>query len=243
MRQTSVWLFLPGLVAPFCVHVSARARVWAAALVVAGMTPLAALLVYWGGLLPSSGVQTDPGVFRLRDVCLSLAVVGLWGLLLVPADDVRALAERLRFKGGVALLSAAVLALLAIAGGVMASLHGGDPYGIGLLGRVSQAWWKVLGTSLVWWIFVPLGAATLAALVATRWKRPVDRVLVLALVAIVVSTAANTTWYQRYVDFAVLLLLGGLVASGSARVRAVDVLRWTGVVAISLLWTVVLARA
>jgi Dolichyl-phosphate-mannose-protein mannosyltransferase len=243
MRQTSVWLFLPGLLAPYCVHVSTRARVWAAALAVAGVAPLAALVVYWGGLLPTGGVQTDPGVFRLRDVCLSLAVIGLWGLLLVPADDAQTLFERLRFKGRAAVVAAAVLGLLAVAGGVMASLLGGDPYGMGLLSRVGQAWWRVLGTSLAWWIFVPLGAATLTALVITHWRRSVDRILVVALAAITLSTAASTTWYERYVDFAVLFLLGGLVASGSARVRGVDILRWVGVVAISVLWTVKLARA
>ena len=243
MRQTSVWLFLPGLMAPFCVPLSARDRARAAALVVAGLVPLAALLVSWGGLLPSGAVQAGSGMFRLRDVCLSLAVVGLWGLLLVPADEARALSAKLGSTGLVAVVGATVLGLLAMAGGAMASLRGGDPYGIGLLGRVGQAWWRVLGTSLVWWIFVPLGAATLAALVVTRWRRPADRVLIVALVAIVLSTAASTTWYERYVDFAVLFLLGGLVASGGSRVRPVDVLRWSGVVAISLLWTVMVARA
>jgi hypothetical protein len=243
MRQTSVWLFLPGLMAPFCVPLSARDRARAAALVVAGLVPLAALLVSWGGLLPSGAVQAGSGMFRLRDACLSLAVVGLWGLLLVPADEARALSAKLGSTGLVAVVGATVLGLLAMAGGAMASLRGGDPYGIGLLGRVGQAWWRVLGTSLVWWIFVPLGAATLAALVVTRWRRPADRVLIVALVAIVLSTAASTTWYERYVDFAVLFLLGGLVASGGSRVRPVDVLRWSGVVAISLLWTVMVARA
>jgi hypothetical protein len=90
---------------------------------------------------------------------------------------------------------------------------------------------------------VPLGAAVLAALFATRWRRPSDRVLLVALAAIVLSCAANTTWYQRYVDFAVLLLLGGLVASGAARVRRLDALRWAGILLISLLWAAVLTRA
>lgn len=242
MRQIAVWVFLPGLEALTCVRVPSRARAWGAAIVVLGAAPLAVLLVSWGGLLPSGSVQADPSVFRLRNVCLSLAVVGLWGLLLAPADDLRALPDRLHVRGVLAVSAAAVAGLIVVAAGTMASLLGGDPYGIGLLGRLGKAWWRVLGTSLVWWIFVPLGAAVLVALVVTRWRRLRDRVLVVALAAIVLSGAANTTWYERYVDFAVFLLLGGLVASGDARVRRVDVLRWVGILMISLLWTAVLAR-
>jgi hypothetical protein len=243
MRQIAVWLFLPALAALFCVRVPPRARAWGAALVVLGLAPLAALLVDWGSLLPPGTAQAGTGMYRLRDVCLSLAVVGLWGLLLTPADDLRALPHRLHFRGALAVAGAAVVGLVAVAGGAMTSLQGGDPYGIGLVGKIGQAWWRVLGTSLVWWIFVPLGAALLVALAVTRWQRLPDRILVVALAAIVVSCAANTTWYQRYVDFGVLLLLAGLVASGEARVRGVDALRWAGVLVISLLWTMVVATA
>jgi 4-amino-4-deoxy-L-arabinose transferase-like glycosyltransferase len=243
MRQSAAWLFVAGLVAVFCVRVPSRSRAWGAAIVTLGVVPLAALLVRWGGLLPSGAAQAGSGVFRLRNVCLSLAVVGLWGVLLAPADGIAALPGRLHRRGVLAVAAAALVGLTAVAAGAMASLRGGDPYGIGLLGRVGQAWWRVLGTSLVWWTFVPLGAAVLAALFATRWRRPSDRVLLIALAAIVLSCAANTTWYQRYVDFAVLLLLGGLVASGAARVRRLDALRWLGILLISLLWTAVLARA
>jgi len=243
MRQVAVWLFLPALVALFSVRVPPRARAWGAALIMLGVAPVTALLMSWGGLLPSGIAQADLGVYRLRDVCLSLAVVGLWGLLLTPAEDIQALPGRLRRRGAMAVAAAVALGLIAMAAGVMTSLQGGDPYGIGLVGRIGEAWSRVGGTSLVWWILVPLGAAAVVALVVTRWRRLPDRILVVALAALVLSGAANTTWYQRYMDFAVLLLLGGLVASGRARVRRVDSLRWVGVVVISLLWTAVLAGA
>ena len=243
MRQVAAWLFLPALAALFSVGVPPRARAWGAALIALGMAPLAALLVSWGGLLPSGGVQVDPSVYRLRNACFCLAVVGLWGLLLTPAEDIQALPGRLQRRGAAAVAAAVALSLIAMAAGVMTSLRGGDPYGIGLVGRIGEAWWRLLGTSLVWWILVPLGAAVIVALVVTRWRRLPDRILVVALAAVVLSGAANTTWYQRYVDFAVLLLLGGLVASGRARVRRVDALRWAGIVVISLLSTAVLAKA
>jgi hypothetical protein len=149
MRQSAAWLFAAALAAVFCVRVPSRGRAWGAAIVTLGVVPLAALLVHWGGLLPSGAAQAGPDVFRLRNVCLSLAVVGLWGVLLAPADDIRALPDRLHRRGVLAVAVAALVGLTAVAAGVMASLRGGDPYGIGLLGRVGQAWWRVLGTSLV----------------------------------------------------------------------------------------------
>ena len=243
MRQITAWLFLPAFVAWSSVRVSPRVRAWGAAIAMAGAVPLAALLVSWGGLLPSGGVQSDPTVYRLRNVCLSLAVVGLWGLLLAPADDVRALPQRLRRGGLVVVAAAAGGGLVAVALGVMASLQGGDPYGIGLVGKVGQAWPRLFGASLAWWILVPVGTAVIATLAVTRWRRLRDRILVVALAAIVLSCAANTTWYERYIDFAVLLLLGALVASGEAPVRRVDWWRWVGIVAISLIWTVMTALA
>ena len=111
--------------------------------------------------------------------------------------------------------------------------------GIGFMGMMGEVWWHVFGTSLVWWILVPLGAAAIVALIVTRWRRLPDRILVVALTAVVLSSAANTLWFQRYVDFAVLLTLCGLVACGGARVRRIDVLRWVGIVGISLAWGVV----
>ena len=142
-----------------------------------------------------------------------------------------------------ACVAAAACCLVALAAGALTSLHGGDPYGLGLLGRIGQAWWRVDDVSLVWWILAPLGAAALVALAATRFREGRDRVLVVALGALVVSSAASATWYQRYVDFGVLLCLCGLVAGGPARVRRVDLLRWAGLVAVSALWMAVIARA
>ena len=79
MRQVAVWLFLPALAALVSARVPPRARAWSTAVIILGMAPLAVLLVIWGGLLPSGIAQADPGVYRLRNVCLCLAVVGLWG--------------------------------------------------------------------------------------------------------------------------------------------------------------------
>ena len=242
MRQVAAWLFVPALVALSLDRSPARLRALGAATVAAGVLPLAALLVAWGGLLPSGGTATGPGDFRLRNVLLALAVVGLWGILLAPAGDLKALPGKLGTRARAVLVAAVVGCLVALATGALASLRGGDPYGLGLLGRVGEAWWRVAGVSLVWWILTPLGAAVLVALVVTRFEDGRDRVLVVALGALVLSCAASATWYQRYIDFGVLLCLCGLVARGPARVRRIDALRWAGVIAVSALWSLALTR-
>ena len=55
--------------------------------------------------------------------------------------------------------------------------------------------------------------------------------------AVVLSSLANTTWYQRYVDFPVLFLLAGLAVSGGPPRRRVDALRVAAIIAVSLLLT------
>jgi 4-amino-4-deoxy-L-arabinose transferase-like glycosyltransferase len=242
MRQITSWLFIPALFAVAGARATARDRWWGAVIVALGAAPVIALLLAWGGLLPSGAVQDDPAVHRLRNVCFSLTVVGLWSLLLIPAEDVRSLGARLHRRGVVAVAAATVLGVAVVAAGVMDSMSGGkDPYGVGLVGKLGETWPIVAGTSLAWWVFVPVGAAALAGLVVLRWSALRDRIVVVALGAVVLSAAVNTMWYQRYADVAVFLLLGCLVASGRAPVRWLDVLRWAGIVAVSLIWTAAVA--
>jgi 4-amino-4-deoxy-L-arabinose transferase-like glycosyltransferase len=239
MRQTSVWLFLPALAILITLPAPRRSRVLGGLILLLGLVPLAWLLYRWGGLLPSGARQSDPEVYRLRNLLMCLAVVGLWGLFLVPLDELARLPRALGRRGMIAVGATAVLSLAIVGAGAMGSLRGGDPYGVGLVGRLGIAWWRLAGTSLAWWILVPLGASLLAALLVTR-TRPVDRVLVWALLAVALSSLANTAWYQRYVDFAVLFLLAALAVSGGARRRRADTLRVAIVVAVSLLLTLTL---
>jgi 4-amino-4-deoxy-L-arabinose transferase-like glycosyltransferase len=241
MRQVAVWLFLPAVVALVSVRCPPRRRALAFGCGVAGLAPLVALLAYWGGALPSGGVQDGGGPVRLENVFLTVAVIGLWSVLLVPSDTVRDGWRGLRGAALAAVLAAAALGFVAVGLGVMGSVRREDPYGIGMFGRLLGAWPAVAGSSVVWWVLVPLGLAALAALLVTRVGRPVDRILVVSLVAVVLSAAANTTWFQRYVDFAVLLLLLGLVASGGRRARREDVLRWGVVLVVSAAWATTMA--
>ena len=99
MRQTSVWLFLPALAIASTLPTPRRSRILGGLVVALGLVPLVWLLYRWGGLLPSGGKQIDPEVYRFRNVLMSLAVVGLWGLFLVPWDELAALPRALGRRG------------------------------------------------------------------------------------------------------------------------------------------------
>ena len=168
----------------------------------------------------------------------SLGVLGLWGLLLVPIGQIRSWWPGLGRRGAAAVAAAALLTVAALAGQAMGSLKGGDPYGMGIVAFVSSHYPAFAGTSLLWWLLVPLGAGVLTALLATRTGPPVDRVLVVSLVALLATTMANSAWYQRYVDFPILLLLCALAVTAGSRFRWADRGRWLALVVISLAWAV-----
>jgi hypothetical protein len=52
----------------------------------------------------------------------------------------------------------------------------------------------------------------------------------------------NLSWYQRYVDFPVLLILAALAVSAEVRLRSIDRLRWVVAVVLSVGWIVAYAR-
>ena len=125
----------------------------------------------------------------------------------------------------------------------MRSLGGGDPYGMGILTRTTILYPTLGGTSILWWLLVPVGAIVVAHLLLTRASRLGDRVLVAALVAVLLSAAANPDWYQRYVDFPILLVFTALAVSGGVAFRFLDRFRWAVAAAISLAWVMLFVLA
>ena len=241
MRQVSVWLFLPGMLAVLSAPLPTRRRLAHLGILALGLTPLVAVLAYWGGPLPpGTGAITFDAVARLRNILLSLAVTGVYAGLLLPAAELRATRLRLGRGGVVTVVSAAAVGLIAL---VILSLPGAATLGMGLLAR-SSVWYPAIeGTSVLWWVLVPLGAAIVAYLLYAHTSRPTDRVLVTALIAVLLSAALSATWYQRYVDFPILLILAALAASAHVEFHFLDRLRWLIVVALSLAWTMIFVLA
>lgn len=236
MRQIAVWLVVPGVLALFSVPLPRRRLLAGVALLAAGVVPVAALLAYWGGPLPpapgaagAAGV-TLAGGYRLRNLLLTLGGVGYYTVFLVPAAEMRAWWDRrgdLRWVAALVLPAAGALALVAAGAlGVVTSF-------LSLVSRVPFA--SVGGASLLWWLLVPLGTACVAALLGTRWSDVKSRILLGSLLALLLSAMANPRWFERYVDFAILLVLAGLALVSDVGIGRSDRERWllAGVVAVA----------
>jgi hypothetical protein len=231
-RQSFLWLvpvaafFL--LVPPL--HV-ARVAAGGALLAVA-LVPLAALVIEWNGLVPPSadpatcGLCTDrPGVGRdeltLRTVGFSVALLGMYAALVLgpslwrwlrrlQAPVARAArsaltAARVRPRAPTALLAGAAVtgaALLLVSPLEYMPGLPGMPGDAGYLWRLSDDVPTVLGSSLLFWLLVPLGAVA-AALLARRagWTSLPS----VYLGAFLLGTLPVNLIYQKYFDPFMLL--------------------------------------
>lgn len=240
MRQITLWLLVPGLVALLSVAVSRRSRLAGLGMLVLAVVPLVALLIYWGGPLPTTpgGVaQAQPLAVghRVRDLMLSLGVVGLYGILLLPAATYagwwRRASERRWWWVTLALPAFAALGLLA------AGLFKSVSSFVSHISRVPMPY--LAGASLLWWVLVPIGAAAVAALLSTRLSEVKNRLMVVALLGVLVSSMANIRWFERYIDFPIALAIAGLAVVAGVQFTRLDRLRWVacGLIAIaSFLW-------
>jgi len=216
-RQSFLWLVL--VAAWFLVWAAAplRCKAAGAALLALALAPLAALVAEWGGLVPpgadpaSCGLCTDrPGVGRdaltLRTVGFTVALLGAYAAavfgpgLLRRARSWRGLprpsALALGVGAGVLLLAISPLAYQPIVPG-----QAGDA---GYLWKISDRLPVVLGSSLLFWLLVPLGSV--AALLLLRRAGP-GSLPAVYLAAFLIAALPVRLVYQKYFDPFVLLAL------------------------------------
>jgi hypothetical protein len=210
-RQSFLWL-VP-LAAFFLVMPPLRVGRIAAggALLALALVPFAALVVEWNGLVPPSadpascGLCTDrPGVGRdaltLRTVGFTVALLGVYGALVFGPSLWRRRAARL--AAGPGLAAAAGIALILVSPLEYKPVQGHSPGDAGWLWRVSDLLPTVLGSSLLFWLLVPLGAA--AALLLVRRAGPVALASVY-LGAFLLAVLPVNLVYQKYFDPFMLL--------------------------------------
>jgi 4-amino-4-deoxy-L-arabinose transferase-like glycosyltransferase len=239
MRQVTLWLAAPGLVALLSVPAPRRRRLIGVGMLALGTVPLIALLLYWGGPLPpgpggTAAASSLAAAARTRNLLLSLGVVGLYGALMLPAAAGADWGRRARAHRAwpAVLVLPAVVAAGLLAAGLLDSVHAG----MGLIEHVGMKLPQLAGVSLLWWVLVPLGAAVTAGLVATRLSEVRTRLLVVVLLGVLVSAMANPVWYQRYVDFPILLAFAGLAAAAGRSLGRADRMRWLVAGLIALVW-------
>ena len=241
MRHVAVWLLLPAIVAVFSVPQPRRRQAAALVMLVIAVVPLLGLLVYWGGPLPppstdAGAVETPVALgYRVRNLLLTFGVAGVYALLFLPAAELRAWWARgrrdRRWVESLAIPAIVALALVAVGAlGVVTSF-------LTLVTRLPLP--VIEGSSVLFWVLIPLGAAAIAGLLLTRLSDVRSRVLMAALTGVLLSTLANPRWFQRYVDFPVLLVFAGLALVAGVALCRTDRERWllTGLISVAaFLW-------
>ena len=219
-RQSYLWLALVAAFQLARTPLPARLRAAGAAAGALALAPMAALVAAWGGLVPPSadpascGLCTDrPGVGRdaltLRTVGFTVALFGLYAAAVfgpalarrgrVVAPSLRALASSFRT---LVLPVVAALALLAISPLAYKPIEPGRAGDAGYLWKIADRFPELFGTSLVFWLLVPLGAVALFVLArrAGPASLPVVYFASFLLAALPVGLV-----YQKYFDpFALL---------------------------------------
>lgn len=211
-RQSYVWLV------PLAAVVGWRGmrpgnRPAALAFPLAALVPLVALVIVWGGLVPPGSDPASCGLceagrtggesggLTLRPALFTVALAGVYAVALfgpAVATARERTAVRLRAIARPALAGAGVAAGLLLASPLHAEAHDA-----GFLWQVSRRLPDVLGSSLLFWLLVPLGGLAVAA----RWARPgrAGFVAVAAFALFLASTLATRLVYQKYFDpFALL---------------------------------------
>jgi Dolichyl-phosphate-mannose-protein mannosyltransferase len=202
------------------------------ALLAVALVPLAALVIEWNGLVPPSadpascGLCTDrPGVGRdeltLRTVGFSVALLGMYAALVLGPSLWRRLrrlqspvaraarsaltAARVRPRVPTALLAGAALAgvaLLLVSPLEYMPARPGVQGDAGYLWRLSDDVPTVLGSSLLFWLLVPLGAVAGALLARRAGWTSLPSVY---LGAFLLGTLPVNLVYQKYFDPFMLL--------------------------------------
>jgi hypothetical protein len=228
-RQSFLWL-VP-VAAFFLLLPPVRAgRVAAGGAILAlALVPLAALVIEWNGLVPPSadpascGLCTDrPGVgpdeLSLRTVGFTVALLGMYAALVLGPAQWRRLrspvartagralaAVRLRPRVPPALLAGAVavgVALVLLEPLEYMPARPGVQGDAGYLWRLSDELPTVLGSSLLFWLLVPLGAVAGALLVRRAGWTSLPSVY---LGAFLLGTLPVNLVYQKYFDPFMLL--------------------------------------
>lgn len=195
IRQSFLWM------APIFVLEAARQRRWGLLLAAAAPAILVAgLVVLWGGLTPPAYAvhRAAPGP---GPILYFLATLGLWSVPLFPAF----FAAAARRRSALVIIPVAAVALYVwpVGAGLDSSMWGGA------LRSFSKPFGAIAGSPALFWVFVPLGAATMALWIGAARSRVEKRmlaVLALWLAAQTFNAFTLDKYYQPIALFAIVVM-------------------------------------
>ena len=187
-------------------------------------------MLAWGGVVqPSSSGMATAQASRYWELAQALSTVGLFVIMMVPLDRLRTMV--LDVARGPLLIATGVASLVGLALDFIPDM----PLQFGYLSLVAASYPDVLGSSIVYWILTPIGAMFLVwGLINYRADLP-KQIASIALVFVTLTSLASNTYFQRYVDVPILLVMTVLI-SGSERLHRLDFVRWWTLTAAFVGW-------
>jgi hypothetical protein len=232
-RQSFLWLALVAAVYLLRSPLPLPRKALAAGTAALALAPLAALVAVWGGLVPpgsdpaSCGLCADRDPVTLRTVGFTVALFGIYaGVVTGPSflrrlravRESRALRVAARLTGrrglprrGLAIAAGAGAVALLVSPLAYKPLSAETPGDAGWLWKLSDKLPDLLGSSLLFWALVPLGAAALYLL--ARWVGP-RSLPVVFFAAVLVAALPVGLVYQKYFDPLALIAVALLVRKG-----------------------------
>lgn len=207
-RQSAAFMLGVGLI--YLVWASPQRRPAGVGALVLAVAPLVALVAVWHGFVPPGSDPNSCGLCAAKGrestglfthaAGLTIAVAGLYGaVLFAPVRWARGHAGHFARRRVLPGAAAGAVFLLCFP---MRVTGFGDA---GYLWEISRHAPVVLGSSLLFWVLVPLGGAVLAA----RWSRPdAGWLSPIFLGCFLVASLATRLAFEKYVDaFALLALI------------------------------------
>jgi hypothetical protein len=243
-RQAFIWLVPAAAVFLLRVDLRTLGRLLAgAAMLALSLVPLGLLALEWNGLVPPSADPASCGLcddrqglareaLTLRTVGFTVALAGAYGALVFGAGLVRRL-RRVRssifarayvgisgradaLRRGIAIAAGGGVLLLVVSPLLYKPITPQQAGDAGYLWQLSDRFPELFGSSLLFWLLVPLGCVVLYLLVARAgvWSLPAVYLACFLLAALPVRLV-----YQKYFDPFVLLALALLARPPDLRTR------------------------
>jgi len=208
-RQSAAWLALAGFAVLLLLRSNRRAVLLGTLGLAAALLPLGALVLAWGGLVPKGSDPMSCGLCKtgaagpgltLRSTIPTLGVIAVYSMGVLGPSLVGQIA-RLRTLLPPALLASGVATVALL----LEPTQRASARDAGYLWKLAGKAPEVFGSSVVFWLLVPLGASLTYLLARRALPDPFPAIFVSTFL---LSTLVVRLPYQKYFDpFALLFVL------------------------------------
>ncbi len=195
-RQTFLYISLAVIVPILVDRTGLPAKIKLLIIASVSVIPLLFFFYVWEGPTPPSFKQEhmESSLINLRSLTFGLGVIGFYSLFLIHKEFFLIFLEKKFFFITVAALSIIYILFVPIS-----HMKGDD----GFIWRVSRYFPNVFGSSLIFYVLVPLGTIMFVSI----WKEIGPDFKLIAIVTFLMSNLPHKLVFQKYYDISIILLL------------------------------------